>query len=255
MKPNVERLLWFAGSLLVGALLIAGWQLIAHMKLVSPVFLPGPDRAWAALVDGFRSGELAGQMAKTVERMVYGWLLASLLGVLIGIVIASSRYARDYLGPSLEFLRPLPASALAPVAISFLGLSNTMVLAVIGFGTLWPTLLSTIHGFSTVDPRLLEVARILRMNRLAVIWKIMLPNALPDIMAAMRFGLTVALILSVVGEMLASQEGLGHLILFAARSFRSPELFAGVILLGLIGFVSNVLLSAFEQRLLRWRRR
>jgi ABC-type nitrate/sulfonate/bicarbonate transport system permease component len=187
--------------------------------------------------------------------MIYGWLLASFLGVALGALIGSSRVARDYLGPSLEFLRPLPASAIAPVAIAFFGLSNAMVLGVIGFGTLWPMLLATIHGFAAVEPRLIEVARVLKLSRAQVIWKIALPNALPDILAGMRFALTVALILSVVGEMLASQEGLGHRILLAARSFRSADLFAGVILLGAVGFASNTMLALAERRLLRWRMR
>ena len=250
---RLEQILWFAGSVAVACALVALWQLIADRRLISPVFLPGPDRAWAALVEGFERGELGAQLAATVERMIYGWLLASVLGVALGALIGSSRVARDYLGASLEFLRPLPASAIAPVAIAFFGLSNAMVLGVIAFGTLWPTLLATIHGFAAVEPRLVDVARVLKLNRAQVIWKIALPNALPDILAGMRFALTVALILAVVGEMLASQEGLGHRILLAARSFRSADLFAGVILLGAVGFVSNAMLALAERRLLRWR--
>lgn len=140
-----------------------------------------------------------------------------------------------------------------PVAIAFFGLSQTMVLGVIAFGTLWPMLLATVQGFAAVEPRLLEVGRMLRFNRFEVIAKFALPNALPDILAGMRLGLTVALILSVVGEMLAGQQGLGLRILLAARAFRSPDLFAGVILLGIIGFASNLLLALAEKRLLRWR--
>jgi ABC-type nitrate/sulfonate/bicarbonate transport system permease component len=175
------------------------------------------------------------------------------LGVVLGTLIGSSRQARAFFGPTLEFLRPLPASAVIPVAIAMFGLSGTMVLGVIGFGTLWPMLLATVHGFAAVEPRLIEVSRALRLSRLEIIWKIALPNALPDILAGMRLGLTIALILSVVGEMLAGQEGLGLRILLAARSFHAPDLFAGVILLGLVGFVSNALLGVAERYLLSWR--
>lgn len=248
------RILWFAASVAFALALIGLWQLIADLQLVSPVFLPGPDRAFAALVDGFRDGNLASQTLGTIRRMIYGWLLASLLGVMLGALIGSSRTARIYLGPTLEFVRPLPASAVAPVAISFLGLSNTMVLVVISFGSLWPMLLSTIHGFAAVEPRLIEVTRALRMSRAAVVWKVELPNALPDILAGMRFGLTVSLILAVVGEMLASQDGLGQMVLLAARAFHSADIFAGVMLLGAIGFFSNLMLGTVERRLLRWRR-
>ncbi len=247
------RIAWFAGSIAVGALIVAGWQFAADAKLVSPVFLPGPDRAWIALVRGFASGTLEPKLLGTIERMFYGWLLASLVGVALGALIGISAVARAYLAPMLEFLRPLPASAIIPVAIALLGLSEGMVLAVIAFGALWPMLLATIHGFAAVEPRLYEVSRALGLSRWSVIWKIALPSALPDILAGMRLGLTIALILAVVGEMLASRDGLGLWILLSARSFRAPDLFAGVILLGLVGFVSAMILTMIEHRLLRWR--
>jgi ABC-type nitrate/sulfonate/bicarbonate transport system permease component len=223
------------------------------MKLVSPVFLPGPDRAWTALVNGMLHGDLGWKLPSTVERMVYGWFLASLVGIAVGALIGISIQARAYLGPMLEMIRPLPASAVIPVAISFFGLSEGMVLAVIGFGAVWPMLLATVHGFAAVEPRLYEVSRALGLNRWQVIFKIALPNAMPDILAGMRLSLTVALILAVVGEMLASRDGLGQWVLFAGRAFRAPDLFAGVILLGFVGFVSGSLLAWFERWMLRWR--
>jgi sulfonate transport system permease protein len=244
---------WWIGSFAAAAILIGCWQLIADVRLIPPIFLPGPDRAWSALVSGFGNGDLTAQFVSTIEHMIAGWLLASILGVTMGIVIGMSRAAQDYLEGSLEFLRPLPASAIAPLAISFLGLSPTMVVAVIGFGTLWPMLLATIHGFSATQPRLIEVSKMLRLSPWDIIWKIRLPNAMPDILASMRFAISVALILAVIAEMLASQDGLGQRILFAARAFRSADVYAGVILLGVIGFVSNVILSLLERWLLRWR--
>jgi ABC-type nitrate/sulfonate/bicarbonate transport system permease component len=250
---NLTRILWFLASLGVAIAWIALWQSIADAQLISPAFLPGPDRAWAALVEGVLQGDLLNKFLSTVERMVYGWLLASIVGVALGAIIGISPAARAYLLPTLEMIRPLPASAVIPVAISFFGLSDGMVLAVIGFGALWPMLLSTAHGFTAVEPRLYEVGRALALNRWDVIRKIALPSALPDILAGMRIGLTIALILSVVGEMLSSSNGLGQWILFAGRSFRAADLFAGIILLGMIGFVSAAVLGGAERYLLRWR--
>lgn len=238
----------------VGLLLIALWQGIAWQRWVSPVFLPSPLATWTAMLDGFRDGMLAQQTAATLQRMFYGWLLASVLGVGLGALIGSSRRAREYLAPSLELVRPLPASAMIPIAIAFFGLTKSMVLGVIAFGTLWPMLLATIHGFGSIEPRLLEVGRILQLSRLQVIFKIALPSCMPDIFAAMRLALTIALILSVVAEIIAFQGGLGSHILEASRSYRSAELFAGVVLLGMIGLLSNLLLGALESRFLRWRR-
>ena len=247
--------MWTAGSVGVTALLVLGWQIIANYGGIPQVFLPGPDRAWSALVDGFANGDLAELSLATIERMIYGWVLASIVGIVLGALIGSSRIAREYVAPMLEMVRPIPVSAFMPVVIAFLGLTGAMVTIVIAIGSIWPVLLATVQGVSSVEPRLMEVARSLRMGRLETLWKIALPSSQPDILAGMRIGLTVSLILAVIGEMLTSENGLGWHVLMAARSFRSADLFAGVILLGLIGLVSNVILQEIERYMLRWRRR
>lgn len=248
-----SALMWRLVSFGVAAGFVALWQLIANAKLVSPVFLPGPDRAWASLVRGFTDGDLLAKVAGTLQHMVIGWLVASLVGIALGALIGSSPRVRTYITPTLEFLRPLPVSAIIPVAIALFGLSQTMTLFVIAFGAVWPMLLSTVHGFAAVEPRLYEVARSLHLSRMAVIFKIGLPSASPDILAGMRISVTVALILSVVCEMLAGLDGLGHWILLSARAFRSADLFAGVILLGVIGYVTALAVAQVERELLVWR--
>ncbi len=253
MRRRTDILTW-AGSLAVTVALVALWHVATAFKWVLPMYLPAPAATVAALADGLRHGELARQTLGTVERMVYGWLLASLAGVALGAAIGVSPALRVWLRPTLELLRPLPASSVLPLAIALFGLSPGMVLVVIAFGALWPVLLATAHGFSTIEPRLEEVARVLGLSRLQFIVKIGLPHALAEAFGGIRLALTVALILAVVGEMLASQEGLGTTILYAARSFRADELFAGVMLLGAIGFASNALLNLAERHLLAWKR-
>ncbi len=243
-----------ASSLVVLAALVGLWWAATHGGWVSRVFLPAPAATWASLVEGMASGELLAFTAGTVQRMALGWGLASLLGLGVGVVIGASPAVRAWVGPTLEFLRPLPASAVMPLAISIFGLSNGMVLAVVAFGAMWPVLLATVHGMASVPPQLAEVAAALQLKRSERILKIALPHALPDVLAGMRLASTVALIVAVVGEMIASQPGLGQAILLAARSFRASELFAGIVLLGAIGFVSNALLALAEARLLRWQR-
>jgi ABC-type nitrate/sulfonate/bicarbonate transport system permease component len=244
---------WAAASVATLAGFVALWEVVARSELVSPVFLPTVTRTVDALVVGLARGELLAQLVGTVEHMLYGWLLASIAGIALGAAIGISAAARAYLEPMLEVLRPLPASAIVPVGIALFGLSEGMVLAVIAFGAVWPMLLATIHGFVSIQPRLIEVSRILRMSRVGIIFKIALPNAVPDILAGMRLSLAIALILAVVGEMLASRDGLGQWLLLAARAFQSADVFAGVVLLGAIGLVSGLLLAAAERWLLRWR--
>lgn len=246
-------------STAVLALLVAAWWAASHGEWVSRVFLPTPEATLRSLAEGLNftgkgSGELARFTWDTVQRMLLGWLLASLAGIAIGALVGISAAARAWLQPMLEFVRPLPASAVMPLAIAVFGLGGGMVLFVVAFGAMWPVLLATVHGFASVEPRLREVAAALEMPRRAFLWKVGLPSALPDILAGMRLSITIALIVAVVGEMIASQSGLGQAVLLAARAFRASDLFAGIVLLGALGFASNALLALAERRLLQWQR-
>lgn len=252
---KVEKLAWSLGSCLIFAGVILAWQKVADAQLLPKAFFPGPDRTWAALQKGVSNGSLWADTLLTLRRMAIGWALASLTGIALGVVIGLSERARIFILPMFEAIRPLPASAIAPLAILLFGLSDTMILVLVAFGALWPALLTTAHGISVVHIRKREVARSLGMTRLSFAWKIALPSSMPDILSGLRLALTVALILTVVGEMITVQGGLGALIINGARRFNSPNIFAGIVLLGLIGLLTNAGLSIIQNHLLRWQRR
>lgn len=245
--------LYRIGAIGFAVFLLAVWQLLAMLEVISPLFFPSPSRSFAELWSQIVSGRIWEPFSQTVVRMFYGWLLASVLGVGLGALIAGSRISRQLFTPTLEFLRPMPASAIIPVAILAFGLTNKMSTAVIAFGSIWPVLLAAVQGFSSVEPRLLEVADAMRMNVWDRFRKVSLPSAMPDILAGARVGLAIALILAVVTEMQASLPGLGQSILMAQRSYRTPELYAGVVMLGVIGFGASMLLQWIERCILRWR--
>ena len=160
-SPAMSALAWRGAGLVVVVALIALWGEIAALKLVSPVFLPTPARVWMAIEHGFLHATLGAKLAGTISHMLGGWLVASIIGVALGALIGTSKAAREYIAPTLEFLRPLPASAIIPVAIAIFGLTPQMALGVIAFGSVWPALLAAIHGFAAIEPRLLEVERVL----------------------------------------------------------------------------------------------
>src|SRR4029434_3366175 len=171
---------------------------------------------------------------------------ASLAGVALGALIGLSPNLRAYLEPTLELIRPLPSSAIIPVFVLLIGLNERMIVAVIAFASLWPVLLGTVHGFKTIEPRLIEVSRLLHLSTLERGFKIALPNAMPDIFAGLRLALTISLILAVVTEMLSGMTGLGHNIIIAVRSFSSADLYAGIIVLGFVGYVTNIAMERVE---------
>jgi len=248
-----QALLLNLSALLFAICLLAIWQVLSDLHVISPVFFPPPTRALSELVSRLSDGTAYLSIQSTCLRMLFGWLCASFMGVVLGAAIGSSRVARDYLEPTLEFVRPLPASAIIPVAILFFGLTNQMSIAVIAFGAVWPVLLSSVYGFSSIQGRLQEVSAVLGLSRAEFLRKIAIPSATPDILSGVRVSLAISLILAVVTEMQASLPGIGRDIFMAQRSFRSADLYAGLILLGFIGFSINYALVAFEKRALRWR--
>jgi ABC-type nitrate/sulfonate/bicarbonate transport system permease component len=128
-----------------------------------------------------------------------------------------------------------------------------MSISVIAFGAIWPVLLSSVYGFGSLQVRLREVSAALGLNRIEFLRKIAFPAALPDILSGVRVSLAICLILAVVTEMQASLPGLGRDIFLAQRNFRSADLYAGLIILGSIGFIANHVLLQIERRLLKWR--
>lgn len=240
-------------ALTLPAILLAAWQYASGADLLSPVFFPAPLRAFSALYTSFVNGTVWAPLSATTIRMVQGWLVACLLGASLGALIGTSVRARAYLNPMLEFIRPFPASAIIPAAILIFGYSNTMTVFVIAFGSVWPVLLSTLHGFSTIEPRLKEVSDTLELSTAEYVRKIALPSTLPDMFTGLRISLAIALILAVVVEMQAGSPGLGHSLLLAQRMFKSPDVYAGIIILGLLGLVTGWLLSALESYVVAWK--
>lgn len=248
-----RRIITYVVQILVFCALLFAWKLAADAKLINALWFPGPDRSFAKLAEWIATGALWQPLGATVWRMFAGWLAACVVGVVLGAAIASSALARRLLQPTAEFLRPLPASAILPPAILVLGFSDAMIVFVVAFGCVWPILLGAIHGFRSLDARLLEVSRLLNLDAWQRAWKFQLPSALPDIFAGMRVSIAIALIVTVASEMLSSQPGIGYLMLVAARAFRSADIFAGIIVLGLLGFLTNWAIQKLEDRLLRWR--
>jgi sulfonate transport system permease protein len=251
MKFAVFRLV---ETILLPAIVLTLWQFAWSRGWLPRLFLPAPSEIWISLARMGESGELLLTAGDTGRRLLLGWLAASLLGIALGILVGSNRFAHNLLGPTLEFVRPLPASALIPLLILAMGLTDRMIVVVIALGSLWPVLLGTIAGVRAVDPRLLEVAAGLEMSRSTIITKIALPAALPNMLAGLRLGLTLALVLCVVAEMITMSRGLGGQILLASRNFRAADLFAGILAIGATGLVLDLCIGAIERRCLRWQR-
>ncbi len=231
------------------------WEMTARSGAVGRVFLPHASDTFAVIWGDLTSGSLWSSIISTTWRMLLGWLLAAGLGIGLGALIGMSRFAQNLLMPTLEAFRPLPASAAIPVAILIFGLNDGMAVAVVAFGAIWPILLGSIEGFRNIPRELHEVGAMYQMSTARFLTRIALPSASLDIMSGLRIALALALILAVVTEMQASLPGVGYDIFIAQRTFRSADLYANLIVIGLIGLAVSQCLVWIERRLFRWRAR
>ncbi|MGH3750972.1 MAG: ABC transporter permease, partial [Micromonosporaceae bacterium] len=190
----------------------------------------------------------------SLGRMVLGYALATVLGLVIGIALGLSRIAQAMFGPTVEFLRSVPSVVLIPFGIVVLGVDTTMKVFVIALGCSFPVILNTIDGVRSVEPQLIDVTRTYRFSRVERLWRVVLPSASPQIFAGMRTSLSLALILMVVSEMVASTNGIGYSILKAQRLFEVVEMWSGILMLGVLGYLINTILVLTEKRVLAWHR-
>ena len=196
--------------------------------------------------------EFLGQVAASLKRLAAGFAIGAGLGVGVGLLMGSSRAARRTLEPLTEFLRAIPAIAVVPVAIVVVGLGDGMNVSIIAFGVCFPVLINTVEGVRAVPPEARDTASMLQVGPLERVARIYLPAALPSIVAGLRISLSIGLVLVVISEFAGEGDGLGHYIIVQQTQFAVPEMFAGILFLGLLGYVLNRLFLLAERRVLAW---
>jgi ABC-type nitrate/sulfonate/bicarbonate transport system permease component len=245
----------------LGIALIALWQILAMRA--SSIFFPPPTEIAGRAVELWLSGppsrlfladRVVHDILPSLFRLLAGWSIAIACGITLGTLIGRSRQLAELLDPSLQFLRAIPGPALVPVFILLLGTETTMRITLIAFGCVWPVLLNTVEGTRTVDPVQVDTALAFRLPRRALLWRIILPAAMPKIFAGMRISLALAVILMVVSELVASTNGIGYRIQNAQIMFLLTDMWCGIALLAVIGYALNRLLLKIEDRALTWHR-
>ena len=230
-------------------LLVGGWW-VWSAGSTSP-FFPSLATIVGAFPETWGEGRLVTDLVPSVVRLVLGYLLALAGGVGLGMLIGSNRRLRLLVEPPLEFFRAIPAPVMVPVLMLFFGIFDTMKVIVIATGCLWPVLLNTVEGVRGVDSLLLDTSRVYRLRpgtRLVVL----LRGASPQIAAGARQALSIGIILMVISEMFAANNGLGFSIVQFQRSFAIPEMWTGIIVLGLLGVALSLVFRLVEHRVLAW---
>lgn len=235
------------------ALLLLAWELAARAGWLSAELLPSPEATYAAFRDVFSSGELAQQAYVSLIRELSGLLSSVIAGTIVGIAMARIEWARLLLRPVITFLYPMPKSALIPILLLWFGLGDMSKIAAVFLGCLLPVVISSYNGARGVDPLLVWSARSLGASRLGVLWKIVLPAALPDILSGIRMALALSWLLLVSAELLLAEQGLGYMIGYYGDTGDYATMFAAIVTVILIGAVSDRLFLHLMAWSLRWR--
>jgi len=240
-------------AVVIGLLLL--WELSVRTGAVRSESWPAISTILHALAGGFRTEGWGAVFGSSLYRMTAGFLLAAVVGISLGLLLGASERLHRIVNPTLEIVRVLPGPALIPPLIFLLGVDDALKIAVIAIAAVFPILLNTIAGVKAADPVHLLVARTFRVPRRRVLLEIQLPSALPYVFAGCRISLGIALIVTVVTEMLAGSAGVGYYIVSMQYAMRASEMYAAIILLSAIGYLINRLFLAVEQRSIRWAHR
>ncbi|MGW5033502.1 ABC transporter permease [Streptomyces nigra] len=232
------------------ALLVVVWWVASAGS--TDVYWPPLRTILTVFPDVWTPERLRADVLPSVWRLAAGYALAAVAGVALGTVIGSHRRVRAVCEPVLEFLRAVPPPVLVPVIMLFAGIGDTMKVAVIASGCVWPVLLNTVEGVRAVDPVMAEAARSYGIRGVARLRSLVLPSASPQIFAGLRQALSIGIILMVISEMFAASNGLGFTIVQFQRGFAIPDMWTGILLLGMLGVVLSVLFRLVERRVLGW---
>jgi ABC-type nitrate/sulfonate/bicarbonate transport system permease component len=242
-----KRVLFFAGLPL---LLVAIWW-VATLGARN-FYVPTPSVLARTFWKVWSGERLGTDLLPSVARLLAGLALSIVVGISAGLLIGSFRQLRRAAEPVLEFFRAVPPPVLVPLLMLIIGINDEMKVLVILSGAVWPVLLNTVEGVRAVDSVLSDNTRTFGIVGLARVRYLVLPAALPQIMAGVRQCLSIGLILMVISEMFASSSGLGFTIVQFQRTFAIPEMWSGILVLGLIGVALSIVFQLVENRLLRW---
>jgi sulfonate transport system permease protein len=240
-------LAWLLPLVVLGAAEAAG-----RLGWVTSNLLPTPTDVARALVDlGWHT--VLGHVAASTARVVAGYLIGTTLALAVGSLVGLSGTARSLLDPSFQALRAIPSLAWVPLLLLWLGIGEAPKLAMIAIGAFFPIYMGVVAGIRGVDRKLVEVARLMRLRPHALVRRVLLPAALPSVMTGLRNGLSLAWMFMVAGELIAASSGLGYLLTDGRETSRADLVLAAIVLLAVLGQLSDTAMAWLERRLLAWR--
>jgi NitT/TauT family transport system permease protein len=243
-----------AGELLIGLLpivmILALWQVLTAGGFAPPALLPSPASVFWRLSEQLRNPIFLGHAATTLFRLFAGFGIAVVIGVALGLAAAGNNVVAALLRPLIRVLAPVPKVALYPALILTLGFEHASKIALVVADAVFPILLATYQGAASVEPKLVWSARAAGASHSKCLFTIVLTAALPSILTGCRIGLIISCIVVFLAEMITSSDGLGHLLVRAARNFQTVDMFVPIIAISMLGLTLNAGFNALRARLL-----
>ncbi|HEX4194409.1 MAG TPA: ABC transporter permease [Stellaceae bacterium] len=233
--------------------LLVLWQVATGAGWLAPQILPSPATVAATFVDLITGGDIIEGLAISLRRITVGFAIGTAIGLPLGIALGRSQRLENYLGPSLRAIAQVPSLGWLPFLMLIFGLGETLNYVIIAKACFIPIALNTSAGIRNLSPQHLEMARAFRLRRKTMLWRVVVPGALPSIFSGVRLALSHAWIAMVVVEMLADTAGIGYLMTWGRTLFQIDVVLVGMILIGAIGFLMDRGLRHIEHRLQRWR--
>jgi NitT/TauT family transport system permease protein len=233
-------------------LLAAAWEIAARTGLVSTLALPPLSEVVVAWVDLIGSGELITNGAASLWRAGAGLFLSVVIGAVLGIVMAWWKPVNVLLSPLVEMFYPMPKSALIPVTVLWLGFGNGSKILLIFLGCMLPVTIGAFNGARSSEQVLVWSARSMGASRLRMLWDVVVPSAMPEMLNGIRTALALSFILLVSSELIVAQQGLGYLIGFLGANGTYDAMFAVVLTVAFLGFAADRIYLLVMQRVLRW---
>jgi ABC-type nitrate/sulfonate/bicarbonate transport system permease component len=234
-------------------LLLSVWEVCARFGFIDTRFFPAPSSIFTTMMQMLRSGELVSHTVVSLERLAYGTVLGSIPALVLGIAMGLNRPIRAVFDPLIAATYPVPKSAILPLALLIFGLGEGSKVFMVAIGVFFPVAINTTTGVREINRIYLDVGQNFRANRWNTFWTIALPGALPVIMTGFKLGIGIGLVLIAVAEMVGAKSGLGYLIWSAWSTFAVEQMYVGLFVIALIGFLLTVALNELERVIIPWK--
>jgi len=243
---------WRSVAWLSAAVLLAAWEIFARSGAVTPFMLPALSVVLERIASDAASGELLQGLGLTLYRSLAGFAIAACAGILLGVLFVRSRMVRWWLDPIISVGFPMPKIAFLPIITLWLGFYDVSKISMIVFDAVFPVITATIAGTMSVEKELIWSARNLGASERSLLWEVILPASLPQLLTGLQVALPISLIVCIVAEMKMGGIGLGAAMMNATRFADSPGVFAGIVEIALAGYALVKLMEWIRHRLLRW---